>query len=117
MTTKKQLIGSWKVLSLKTTTGDKVSYPLGEQVAGYVTITPDRFWLLFADPTRKAPAAAALTDAEAVTMMKSHVAWTGKYSTAETPEGIELIAHVMPHRARRSSVLIASTSCASTATS
>ena len=32
------------------------------------------FWLLFVDATRKAPAAATLTDAEAVTMMKSH-AW------------------------------------------
>jgi hypothetical protein len=40
-TTKDQLMGSWKVLSLKATTGDKVSYPLGEQVAGYVTITPN----------------------------------------------------------------------------
>src|SRR6266436_4454503 len=37
-------------------------------------ITPDRFWLLFVDATRKAPAAAPLTDAEAVAMMKSH-AW------------------------------------------
>jgi adenylate cyclase len=94
-TTKDQLIGSWKVLSLKATTGDRVSYPLGEHVAGYVTVTPDRFWLLFADSTRKAPAAATLTDAEAVAMMKSHVAWTGKYSTAEqTPEGIKLTARV-----------------------
>jgi hypothetical protein len=42
---------------------------------------------MFVDPTRKAPAAAALTDAEAVAMMKSHVAWTGKYLTAEqTPD-------------------------------
>ena len=73
-TTKDQLIGSWKVLSLKATTSDRVSYPLGEHVAGYVTVTPDRFWLLFVDATRKAPAAATLTDAEAVAMMKSH-AW------------------------------------------
>lgn len=94
-TTKEQLIGSWKVLSLKATTGDKVIYPLGEHVAGYVTITPERFWLLFFDSTRKAPAAATLTDAEAVAMMKSHVAWTGKYSTAEqTPEGIKVTARV-----------------------
>ena len=42
-TTKEQLIGSWRVLSLKATTGDKVAYPLGEQVAGYVTVTPTRF--------------------------------------------------------------------------
>src|SRR5262245_58306542 len=92
-TTKDQLIGSWKVLSLKATTGDRVSYPLGEQVAGYVTITLTRFWLLFVDATRKAPAAPALTDAEAVAMMRT--AWTGKYTTAEqTTEGIKLTARV-----------------------
>jgi uncharacterized protein (DUF1330 family) len=62
-TTKDQRIGSWKVLNLKAAAGDKVTYPLGEQVAGYVTITPTRFWLLFVDATRKAPAAPALTDA------------------------------------------------------
>jgi hypothetical protein len=92
---KDQLIGSWKVLNLKATIGDKVTYPLGDQVAGYVTITPTRFWLLFVDATRKAPAAPALTDAEAVTMMKTQVAWTGKYTTAEqTPDGIKLTARV-----------------------
>src|SRR4051794_27053467 len=94
-TTKDQLIGSWKVVSLKATTGDKISYPLGERVAGYVSITPTRFWLLFVDGTRKAPAAPTLTDAEAVTMMKTQVAWTGKYVTGEqTAEGIKLTAHV-----------------------
>jgi hypothetical protein len=94
-TSKDQLIGSWKVLSLKATAGDKVKYPLGEQVAGYVTITPTRFWLLFVDATRKVPAAPALTDAEAIAMMKTQVAWTGKYTTAEqTAEGIKLTAHV-----------------------
>ena len=93
--TKDQLIGSWKVVNLKATTGDKVTHPLGEQVAGYVTITPTRFWLLFVDATRKAPAAPALTDAEAIAMMKTQVAWTGKYTTAEqTEEGIKLTAHV-----------------------
>ena len=62
---------------------------------GYVTIPPTRFWLLFVDATRKAPAAPALTDAEAIAMMKTQVAWTGKYTTAEqTPEGIKLTAHV-----------------------
>jgi Lipocalin-like domain len=94
-TTKDQLIGSWKVLSLKATTGDNVTHPLGEQVAGYVTITPTRFWLLFFDATRTAPTAPALTDAEAVAMMKTQVAWTGKYRTGEqTAEGIRLTAHV-----------------------
>src|SRR6516165_3307299 len=94
-TTKDQLIGSWKVLNLKATTGDKVAYPLGEQVAGYVTITPTRFWLLFVDATRKAPTTPTLTDAEAIAMMKTQVAWTGKYTTAEeTAEGIKLTANV-----------------------
>jgi Lipocalin-like domain len=93
--TKDHLIGSWKVLSLKATAADTVTYPLGKQVAGYVTITPTRFWLLFFDATRKAPAAPTLTDAEAITMMKTQVAWTGKYTTAEqTSEGIKLTAHV-----------------------
>src|SRR6185436_8070174 len=90
-TTKDQLIGSWKVLSLKATTGDKVSYPLGDQVAGYVTITPTRFWLLFVDDTRKKPASPTLTDSEAIAMMKSQVAWTGKYTgTEQTAEGVKL---------------------------
>ena len=94
-TTKDQLVGTWKVVTLKATSGDKVSYPLGEQPAGYVSVTPDRLWLMFVDSRRKAPAAAALTDAEAIAMMKSHVAWTGKYSTTDqTPDGIKLTAHV-----------------------
>jgi hypothetical protein len=91
-TTRDQLIGSWKVLNLKATIGDKVTHPLGDQVAGYVTITPTRFWLLFVDATRKAPATPTLTDAEAMAMMKTQVAWTGKYTTDEqTAEGIRLI--------------------------
>ena len=92
---KDQLIGSWKVLSLKATTGDRVSYPLGEQVSGYVTITPTRFWLLFVDATRKKPASPTLTDAEAIAMMKTQVAWTGKYTaTEQTAQGIKLTARV-----------------------
>ncbi len=94
-TTRNQLIGTWKVMTLKATAGDTVSYPLGQRPGGYVTITPDRIWLLFVDANRKAPAAAALTDAEAIAMMKSQVAWTGKYATAEqTQDGIKLTAHV-----------------------
>lgn len=94
-TTKDHLVGSWKVLNLKATTGDKVTYPLGEQVTGYVTITPTRIWLLFVDATRKAPATPTLTDAEAIAMMKTQVAWTGKYTTAEqTAEGVKLTARV-----------------------
>src|SRR4051794_8594640 len=94
-TAKEQLVGSWSVVSLKATSGDKISYPLGEKPAGFVTITPTRFWLLFVDSTRKAPASPTLTDAEAVAMMKTQVAWTGKYVMGEqTPEGLKITAHV-----------------------
>jgi hypothetical protein len=76
VTTQQQLVGTWKVLTLKTTSGGKVSMPLGEHPAGYVSVTPTRIWLLFVDSTRKAPAAPTLTDAEAIAAMKSSVAWT-----------------------------------------
>ena len=90
-----QFVGTWKVVTLKEISGDEVSYPLGQQVAGYVTITPYRLWLLIVDSTRKAPTAAALTDAEASEMMKSHVAWTGKYLTAnDTGQDITFTAHI-----------------------
>jgi hypothetical protein len=47
------------------------------------------------DATRKAPASPSLTDAEAIAMMKTQVAWTGKYTTSEqTAEGLKLTAHV-----------------------
>ncbi len=95
VTTKDQLIGTWRVVTLKATSGDKVSYPLGERPAGHITITPTRLWLMFVDPARKLPAAAALTDVEAIASMKSHVAWTGNYSTAEqTADGIKTTIHV-----------------------
>jgi hypothetical protein len=94
-TTKDQLVGTWKVETLEATSGDKVTHPLGEHPAGYVTMTPERMWLLFVDSTRQTPAAPAMTDAEAAAMMKTQVAWTGKYSTDEqTADGVEVTAHV-----------------------
>jgi len=53
--TKDPLVGIWKVVTLKASSEGKVSYPLGDQVAGYVGITPDRIWFLFVDSTRKPP--------------------------------------------------------------
>jgi hypothetical protein len=55
-TTKEQLVGSWKVLALKATNGDQVTYPLGEQVAGYVTITQRGFgYCSLMRPERRRP--------------------------------------------------------------
>ena len=95
VTTKDQIVGTWQVLSLKTTSEGNISYPLGEHPTGYVTFTPARMWLVFASASRTTPASPTLTDAEAAAAMKTHVAWTGKYTTAEqTPEGIKIVAHV-----------------------
>jgi hypothetical protein len=55
VTTKDQIIGTWKVVSLKGLTAGLVKYPLGEQPQGYVTVTPTRMWLLFVDSKRGAP--------------------------------------------------------------
>ena len=94
--TKEKLVGSWRLVSFKATAGDKVSYPLGEHPAGYIEITPTRYWVMLVDPTRKAPAAATLTDAESISLMKSHVAYTGKYDVdpAQTPDGIKITVYV-----------------------
>ena len=47
------------------------------------------------DSSRKAPGSPTLTDPEAIAMMKSQVAWTGKYTVGEqTSDGIKIIAHV-----------------------
>jgi hypothetical protein len=94
-TTKDQIIGTWKVLSLKGLTAGLVKYPLGEQPGGYVTITATRMWLLFADSRRPAPTSAALTDAEAIAAMKTSVAWTGQYTIGEqSPHGLKATARV-----------------------
>lgn len=94
-TTKNQLIGAWRVVALTATSSGVVRKPLGDHPAGYVGITPSRIGLLFVDSTRKPPATATLTDAEAIAAMKSHVSWTGKYVTSDQmPDGIKLTAHV-----------------------
>src|SRR6516162_3628293 len=94
--TKEKLVGPWQLVSFKATAGDKVSYPLGEHPVGYTEITPTRYWVMAIDPTRKAPAATTLTDAESILLMKSHVAYTGKYDVdpAQTPDGIKITIHV-----------------------
>ena len=94
--TKEELVGSWRLVSFKATVGDNVSYPLGEHPGGYIEITPTRYWVMLIDPARKIPAAATLTDPESISLMKSHVAYTGKYDVdpAQTPDGIKVTVHV-----------------------
>jgi hypothetical protein len=96
MMTKQKLVGPWQLVSFKATAGDKVSYPLGEHPGGYIEITPARYWVMLIDPTRTSPAAATLTDAESISLMKSQVAYTGKYDVdpVQTPDGIKVTVHV-----------------------
>jgi Lipocalin-like domain len=95
-TGKSQLAGAWLLKSFKATTGDQVNYPLGEHPGGYVGFSPTRFWVMLVDTTRKAPASAAMTDAEAASFMKSSAAYTGKYvaDPIPTPDGIKITIHV-----------------------
>ena len=89
------ILGAWKVKTLKVVSGGELTYPLGEHPGGFVTMTPERMWLLFVDSARKTPASTTLTDAEAVAMMKSHVSWTGKYTVGEqTSDGVKITARV-----------------------
>jgi Lipocalin-like domain len=95
-TTKDQLTGAWLLKSFKATSGDQVNYPLGERPGGYVGFSPTRFWVMLVDTTRKAPASAAMTDAEAASFMKSSAGYTGKYvvDPPQTPDGIKITIRV-----------------------
>jgi hypothetical protein len=92
---KDKLVGTWRTISFKATTGNQVSYPLGERPGGLIAYTPSRIWVMTIDSDRKPPAAATLTDAEAVSLMRSHTAYTGKYDAdpTQTPDGIKIVIH------------------------
>jgi hypothetical protein len=93
---KELLLGTWQILSFRATAGNKISYPLGERPSGYVGFSHSRFWVMLVDSSRKAPSAAALTNAEAIILMNSSAAYTGKYDVdpAQTPDGIKITIHV-----------------------
>ena len=88
--------GTWQVISAKSTSDSQLNDLFGEHPGGYIGFTPARLWLILVDTARKAPTTAALTDAEAVSMMKTGAAYTGKYDveSAQTPDGIKVTIHV-----------------------
>jgi hypothetical protein len=98
MTTKEQLVGTWKLISSETIDGDKVTHPLGMTPGGYVAITPDdRSWVLLLASDRKKPAAIAATDAEAMDQFRSSVSYVGKntYDMSPTTDGsVKLTIHL-----------------------
>lgn len=87
-----KLVGTWQLVSFTATTGDKIGFPLGDRPGGYVGITSNRFWVMLVDSTRKPPASAAFTDAEAVALMRSSAAYTGKHTI--DPAGEKITIHV-----------------------
>jgi lipocalin-like protein len=92
---KDQILGTWRAETLTITSGGEATHPLGQHPGGFVTITPERMWLIYVDSARQKPTSPTLTDAEAVAMFKSQVAWTGKYTVGgQTPDGIKITAHV-----------------------
>jgi hypothetical protein len=94
--TKDELLGTWQIVSFKAVEGDKTSCPFGQHPSGYIGFSPARFWVMLADSTRKPPVAAALTDAEAVSLMRSSAAYTGKYDPdpVQTTDGLKITIHV-----------------------
>jgi Lipocalin-like domain len=94
--TKDKLVGTWRLVSFKSTTGNQVSFPLGEHPGGLVGYTASRIWVMFTDLDRKSPISATLSDSEAVALMKSHVAYAGRYDAdpTQTPDGIKIVIHV-----------------------
>jgi Lipocalin-like domain len=94
--TRDQLVGTWQLTTFTATSGNQVSYPLGEHPGGYIGFSPARFWVMLVDSARKATAAAALTDAEAVSLMKTSASYTGRYDVdpTQTPDGMKVVIHV-----------------------
>src|ERR1700730_10364916 len=68
---KDQRVGTLQLATFTATSGNQVSYPLGEHPGGYLEFSSARFWVMLVDSARKAPTAAALTDAEAVSLIKT----------------------------------------------
>ncbi len=77
------VVGSWRLVAWnEVETGSKaVSRPFGDSPIGMLTYSADgHMMLLFADPARVPPAAPKPTDAEAVQLYRTMVAYTGTYS-------------------------------------
>ena len=88
--TKQELLGDWRILIFEAITGDRVSYPLGQRPAGYIGFSPTRFWVMLVDSDRKQPGSAARSDAEAIALMRSSAAYTGRYEVEETLAAAEV---------------------------
>jgi Lipocalin-like domain len=77
------VVGSWRLMSwVEVETESKsVHAPFGDNPAGMITYTSDgRMSLFIIDPTRKPPSGPKATDAEAVDLYRTIIAYSGAYS-------------------------------------
>jgi hypothetical protein len=76
------IVGSWRLLWVEVETESKsVHAPFGDNSAGVITYTPDgRMSLFIIDPKRKPPSGPKATDAEAVELYRTIIAYSGSYS-------------------------------------
>jgi hypothetical protein len=77
------IVGSWRLLSwVEVETETKaVRAAFGDDPVGVITYTPDgRTAIFIANPKRKAPAGPKATDAEAIDLYRTIVAYAGTYS-------------------------------------
>ena len=77
------VVGSWRLVSwVEVETESKaVHTAFGESPTGVITYTPDaRMSLFIIDPKRKPPAGAKATDAEAIELYRTIIAYSGAYS-------------------------------------
>ncbi len=90
------LFGTWAVKSFQAVTGLEITYPLGRSPAGFVGFSPRRFWALLFNSGWEKPQSALLSDADAVALMRSSAAYTGKYALAQnqTPDDVRLTIDV-----------------------
>jgi hypothetical protein len=77
------VVGNWRLVSwVEVETESKaVHTAFGESPTGVITYTPDgRMSLFIIDPKRKPPAGAKATDAEAIELYRTIIAYSGAYS-------------------------------------
>ena len=77
------IVGSWRLLSyVEEETQSKAVHPvLGDNPSGVITYTPDgRMSVFIVGGQRKRPAAAVASDAEAVELYRTMLAYAGSYS-------------------------------------
>jgi hypothetical protein len=87
------IVGTWRVVSYEREVVETkaVSQGFGGNAMGFATFTPDgRMMLMIVDAKRKPPAQPTATDAEAVSLYRTMIAYAGTYRV----QGNEIILHI-----------------------